>query len=195
MSKSVDGAPNLRTDPSCSFCGYAQGTFAHQWYACPGMVPIASRREHAPILFPFTSLPGILMKPTHPCSGPLESQACPNHRYLSLGAQEVTDWEAQDDTWEGHHRRGRIEVAGPYFLDGSAFNPEIVELRRAGWGFAVLEHPEPSTLTVVPVAPPCLSLMTMLRKEEWLEDQMQEILEITPRRSGNDRRARPESPN
>ena len=39
---------DLSDDPSCSFCGYAQGTFA-QWYACPGMYPIACR-EHAPIL-------------------------------------------------------------------------------------------------------------------------------------------------
>ena len=36
-------ALNLRTDPSCSSSGYARGTFAHQWYACPGMFPIAPR--------------------------------------------------------------------------------------------------------------------------------------------------------
>ena len=76
-------ALNLRTDPSCSFCGYAQGTFAHQWHACPGMIPIASRREHAPILS-HARVTWVSMKQTHPCCGPLESQACPNHRYLSL---------------------------------------------------------------------------------------------------------------
>ena len=75
---------------------------------------------------------------------------------LILGAQEVADWEAQNHTWVRHHRQGQIEVAGPYYLYGSAFDPEIVELRGTGWGSAVLEPTEPSTLPVVPVAPPCL---------------------------------------
>ena len=63
----------------------------------------------------------------------------PHPSVLVFDAQEVAIWEAQDDTWVGRHRQGQMEVAGPYYLDGSAFNPEIVELRRAGWGFAVLE--------------------------------------------------------
>ena len=130
--------------------------------------------------FPKRGLPGILMKPTHPCPGPLESKACPIHpSVLVPGAQEVAGWEVQDDTWVGHHRQGQNEVAGPYYLDGSAFNPVIVELRRAGRGSAVLEHPEPSTLTVVLVAPSCLDASDDdAMEEEWLEDQMQEILEI-----------------
>ena len=56
---------------------------------------------------------------------------------LVPGAQEVADWEAKDDTCLGHHRQGQIEIAGPYFLDGSASVPEIVVLRRAEWGVAV----------------------------------------------------------
>ena len=76
-------ALNLRTDPSCFFCGYAQGTFAHQWYACPGMFPIASRREHAPILSQ-ARVAWSLMKPTRPCSGPLGFQVCPILRCSSL---------------------------------------------------------------------------------------------------------------
>ena len=71
-------------------------------------------------------------------------------------AQEVAHWEVQDDTWVVRHRQGQIAVAGPCYLDGSAFNPEIVELRRAEWGFAVIEPAEPVTMTVIPVAPPCL---------------------------------------
>ena len=45
--------------------------------------------------------------------------------------------------------------------------------------FAVLEPPEPSALTVVPVAPPCLDAPDDdAMEEEWLEDQMQDLLEI-----------------
>ena len=103
----------------------------------------------------------------------------PHPSVLVPGAQEVADWEAQDETWLGHHRQGQMEVASPYYLDGSAFNPEIVELRRAGWGFAVLEHPELSTQAVVPVALPCLDASDDdAMEEDWLEDQMQESLEI-----------------
>ena len=83
------------------------------------------------------------MKPTHPS-------------VLVPDAQEVAIWEVQDDTWVGGHRQGLMEVAGPYFLDGSAFNPEIVELRRAGWCFAVSEPPEPSTQAVEPTCEPKL---------------------------------------
>ena len=91
-------ALNFRTDPSCSFCGYAQGTFAHQWYACPGMFPIASRHEHAPILSQArvvweldetdTSLFWFLGIP-----------CVPHPSVLAPCAQEVANWEAQDDTW------------------------------------------------------------------------------------------------
>ena len=66
------------------------------------------------------------MKPTHPCSGPLQSQACSHPSVLVPGAQEVADWEAQDETWVGHHRQGQIEVAGPCFLDGSAINLRLL---------------------------------------------------------------------
>ena len=72
------------------------------------------------------------------------------------------------------------------------FNPEIVELRRAGCGFAVLELPELSTQAVFPVDPPCLDASDDdAVEEDWLEDQMQESLENRPRRSDNDRRANP----
>ena len=67
---------------------------------------------------------------------------------MAPGAQEVADWEAQDVTWVGHHRQVQTGVAGPYYLDCSAFYPETVELRRAGWSFAALEPPVPSTLAV-----------------------------------------------
>ena len=77
-----------------------------------------------------------------------------------------------DDTWLGRHRQGQLEVAGPYYLDGSAFNPEIVELRREGWGFAVLEPPELVTTTVALVAPPCLDASDdEALEEEWLDAQ------------------------
>ena len=78
----------------------------------------------------------------------------PHPSVLIPDAQEVAIWEAQDDTWVGLHRQVQMEVAGLYDLDGSALNPEIIELRRAGWGFAVLERPELSTQALVPVAPP-----------------------------------------
>ena len=80
----------------------------------------------------------------------------PQPSVLAPLAQVVANWEAQDDTWLGRYRKGQIQVAGPYYLDGSAFNPGIVELRRAGWGFAVLEPPELVTKSVVTVAPLCL---------------------------------------
>ena len=113
-------ALNLRTDPSCSFFGYAQGTFAHRWYACPGMFPIASRQEHAPILsqarvaWDFDEADTSLF-------WSLGIPSVPHPSVLVPGAQEVADWEAQDDTWLGNHRQGQMEVAGPYYLDGSAF--------------------------------------------------------------------------
>ena len=57
--------------------------------------------------------------------------------------------------------------------------PEIVELRRAGWGFALLEPPELSTQAVFLVAPPFLDASDDdAMEEDWLEDQMQESLEI-----------------
>ena len=58
-------ALHLSNDPSCSFCVYTQGTFAHRWYACPGMLSIATLR-----FFPKRRRPGNLMKPTCPCFGP-----------------------------------------------------------------------------------------------------------------------------
>ena len=43
----------------------------------------------------------------------------------------------------------------------------------------MLEPPEPSALTVVPVAPPCLDAPDDdAMEEEWLEDQMQDLLDI-----------------
>ena len=101
------------------------------------------RAESTHRFFPKRVLFGILMKPTHPS-------------VLVPDAQEVAIWEVQDDTWVGRHRQGLMEVAGPYSLDGSACNPEIVELRRAGWRFAVLEPPEPSTQAVEPTCEPKL---------------------------------------
>ena len=88
-------------------------------------------------------------------------------------AQEVANWEAQDDTWVGRHRQGQNAVAARINLDGSACKPEIVELRRAAWGFPVSEPPEPVTMTIVLVAPPYLdaSVMplttTLWRKNGW----------------------------
>ena len=74
--------------------------------------------------FPSAGLLWILMKPTHPCSGPFGIPSVLHPSVLLL--------DAQDDTWVGQHRQGQMEVAGPYYLDGSAIHPEIVELRRAG---------------------------------------------------------------
>ena len=66
-----------------------------------------------------------------------------------------------------------------YYLDGSAFNPEIVALRRAGLGFAVLEPTELSTQAVFPVATPCLDASgDDAMEEDCLDDQMQESLGI-----------------
>ena len=65
--------------------------------------------------------------------------------------------------------KDRLQLRARYYLDGSAF-----KLRRAGWGFAVLEPPEPVTITVVPVTPPCLDASDDTMEEEWLEAQMQE---------------------
>ena len=134
------------------------------------MFPIASCREHAPILsqarvaWDFDEADTSLF-------WSLESEECPVHRYFS-----VADWEAQDDTELGHHRQGQMEVAGPYYLDGSAFNPEIVELRRAGWSFSVLEPPRTRDKDC---CPPCLDASDDdAMEEDWLEDQMQEPLEI-----------------
>ena len=71
-----------------------------------------------------------------------------------------------------------MEVAGPYYLDGSALNPETVELRRAGWGFAVLDLPELSTQPVE-AAPPCFDASDDdAMEEDWLDDQLQESLGI-----------------
>ena len=64
---------------------------------------------------------GILMQLTRPCFGPLGLQVCPSLSVLAPRVQEATDWEMEDDTWLGLHRHGRIEVEGPYYLDGSAF--------------------------------------------------------------------------
>ena len=103
----------------------------------------------------------------------------PHPSVLIPDAQESAIWEAQKDTWVGRHRQGQMEVAGPCYLDGSAFKPEIVELRRAGWGFAVLEPQELSTQAVVPVAPPCfVASDNDAMEEDWLEDQLQESLGI-----------------
>ena len=71
----------------------------------------------------------------------------------------------------GPHRQGQVAVAGPNYLDGSAFNPEIVELRRAGSGYV--------TMTVVPVAPPCFDASDDdAMEEDWLEAQMQDMFDI-----------------
>ena len=108
------------------------------------MIPIASRREHAPILsqariaWDFDEADTSLF-------WSLGIPSVPHPSVLIPDAQESAIWEAQKDTWVGRHRQGQMEVAGPCYLDGSAFKPEIVELRRAGWGFAVLEPPELST--------------------------------------------------
>ena len=102
------------------------------------MFPIASRRLHAPILSQARVAWDFDVADTS-LFWSLGIPSVPHPSVLVPGAQEVADREAQDDTWVGHRRQGQIEVAGPYYLDGSAFNPEIVELRRAGWGFAVLE--------------------------------------------------------
>ena len=106
------------------------------------MFPIACRRQHAPIL------------PQARVAWEFDEADTSWFCFLwdSLRASTF----GTRHTWAGRHRQGQIAVAGPYYLDGSAFNPEIVELRRSGWGFAVLEPPEPVTMTVVPVAPPCL---------------------------------------
>ena len=154
-------ALNLRTNPSYSFCGYAQGTFAHQWYPCAGMFLIASRREHVPILsqarvaWDFDEADTSLFWSVGIPSVPHPSVLVPD-------AQEVAIWEAQDDTWVGRHRQRQMEVAG-----------------RAGWGFAVLEPTELSTQAVFPVAPQCLDASDDdAMEEDSLEDQMQESLEI-----------------
>ena len=93
-------ALNFRTDPSCSFCGYAQGTFAHQWYACPGMFPIASRREHAPIL-PQARVAWDFDEADTSLFWSLGIPSVSHPSILVPGAQEVADWEAQDDTRQG----------------------------------------------------------------------------------------------
>ena len=85
----------------------------------------------------------------------------------------------EDDTWLGLHRQGRIEVEGPYYLDGSAFNSGVVELRHAGWGFAVLEPPVAVTPTIASVAPPCLDASEGESFEDDLWDnQMQEEFDL-----------------
>ena len=102
-------ALDLRTDPSCSFCGYAQGTFAHQWYACPGKFPIASRREHAPILSQ-ARVAWDCDEADTSLFWSLGIRSVPHPSVLVPGAQEVADWEAQDDTWEGLIVKGRLKL-------------------------------------------------------------------------------------
>ena len=115
-------------------------------------------------------LRGILMKPTHPCSSPLESQPCPNHRSLSL----VADWEAQDDTWVGHHRQGRLKLRVRNTWMVLHLTQRLLNF-DARDGVLLCRPPEASALTVVPVAPPCGDASDDDAKEEkWLEDQMQE---------------------
>ena len=68
---------------------------------------------------------------------------------------------------------------GPILPGWFCFNPEIVELRRAGWGFAVLESTEPVTMTGVPVAPSCFDASDDdAMEEDWLEAQVQEMFDI-----------------
>ena len=80
-------ALNLRTDPSCSFCGYAAR------HVCSSVVRMSRNVSHCLVsthrFFPKRGLLGILMKPTHPCLGPLEFQACPIHRYLFLARRRL----------------------------------------------------------------------------------------------------------
>ena len=58
-------------------------------------------------------------------------------------------------------------------------NPGVVELRRAGWGFAVLEPPANETPTIASVAPPCLDASEGESFEDELWDnQMQEDFDL-----------------
>ena len=58
------------------------GTHVHEYFPLPRAV--STHR-----FFPKGGLLGTLMKPTHYCSGPLESQACPIHRYWSLVCRKL----------------------------------------------------------------------------------------------------------
>ena len=58
----------------------------------------------------------------------LGTPSVPHPSILVPDAQEVAIGEAQEDTWVGRHSQGQMKVAGPYYLDGSAFNPVFVEL-------------------------------------------------------------------
>ena len=71
---------------------------------------------------------------------------------------------------DGLKWRARIIWMGPLF------NPGVVELRRAGWGFAVLEPPYSVTATIASVAPPCLDASEGggSFEDDLLDNQMQE---------------------
>ena len=132
------------------------------------MFPIAS-------FFPERGLLGILMKPTHPCSGPLESQACPIHRYLSLVRRR---WQT------GKHRmtlgwaiivkgRWKLQVRITWMalhLNQRLLNCDVRDGVMLSWTPRIVD---------TGCAPPCLDASDDdAVEEDWLEYQMQESLEI-----------------
>ena len=85
------------------------------------MFPIASRREHAPILSQ-VRVAWELDEADTSLFWTLGIPSVPQPSVLVPCAQEIANWEPQDDTWVGRRRQGKNVVAGP--LPGSfCFQP------------------------------------------------------------------------
>ena len=142
MSQSDDDAeppdrPVVLLLPLCSKVRVLiSGTYAQGCFPLPLVVSTHRFLSQA------RGLPGNLMKPTRPCFGPLSFQARPNFRYSSLVRRRLQIGRRRMTRGWAVIVKGQTAVAGPHYLDGSAFNPETLELRRVRDGACCFRTPQ-----------------------------------------------------